>query len=187
VDDTLNLLAITGSLRKGSFNTHLLRAMREHAPAHGIAMEIVTLHGIPLYDGDEEAAHGIPASVLELAGKIRTADGVVIATPEYNFSPPGVLKNATDWVSRLKDQPFAGKRVGVVGASGGPLGTGRAQYHLRQNLQGLESWVMPKPEVFVGLAPQKFDAEGALTDEATRKVLDIWLKAFAVWVRRGNG
>lgn len=184
MDDTVNVLAISGSLRKGSFNTHLLRALRDRASAHGIAMEIATLHGIPLYDGDEEDAHGVPASVLELAGKIRAADGVVIATPEYNFSLPGVLKNATDWVSRLKDQPFRDKRTGVVGAAAGPLGTGRAQYHLRQNLQGLEAWVMPKPEVFVGLAPQKFDASGALTDEATAKVLDLWLMAFAAWVRR---
>lgn len=185
MDDTVNVLAITGSLRKGSYNTHLLKEMRALAPDAGIAMEVVTLHGIPLYDGDDEAANGIPASVMELAGKIRVADGVVISTPEYNFSIPGVLKNATDWVSRLKDQPLKDKRVGVVGAAGGPLGTGRSQYHLRQNLQGLEALVMPKPEVFVGLAPQKFDESGALTDEATRKVLQTWLKAFAAWVRRG--
>lgn len=187
MDDTVNVLAISGSLRKGSLNTHLLRALRERAPGHGVAIEVATLHGIPLYDGDAEEAHGVPASVLELAGKIRAADGVVIATPEYNFSPPGVLKNATDWVSRVRDQPFRDKRTGVVGAAAGPLGTGRAQYHLRQNLQGLEALVMPKPEVFVGLAPQKFDANGALTDEATAKVLDLWLSAFALWVRRGVG
>ncbi|MFO1088564.1 MAG: NADPH-dependent FMN reductase [Hyphomicrobiales bacterium] len=186
MDDTLNILAITGSLRKESYNTKLLRTIKDMGPKAGLQVEIATLHGIPLYDGDDEAKSGIPASVLELVGKVRVADGVIIATPEYNFSIPGVLKNATDWVSRPKDQPFKHKPVGIVGASGGPLGTGRAQYHLRQNLQGLEALPMPKPEVFVGSAPQKFDDAGKLTDEATIKVIELWLKSFADWVRRGK-
>lgn len=178
----MNILAISGALRKGSTNTALMRTVRDMAP-QGMAVELATLHGIPLYNGDDEAASGKPEAVKALDAKIRAADGIIIATPEYNFSVPGVLKNATDWLSR-GDNPFKWKRVGVMGASGGPLGTARSQYHLRQNLQGLEAIVMPKPEVFVGLSHTKFDADGRLTDEATRQVLTTWLKAFAEWVER---
>ena len=181
---TLTILAISGSLRAGSYNTRLLHAARALAP-DSLAIEVVRLHGIPLYDGDEEAAHGVPQPVLDLVERIRAADGVIIATPEYNFSVPGVLKNATDWVSRVKQQPFKDKRTGVMGASGGPLGTARAQYHLRQNLQGLEALVMAKPEVFAGSAPTRFSDTGELTDGPTRDVLAGCLKSFETWVRRG--
>jgi chromate reductase, NAD(P)H dehydrogenase (quinone) len=177
----MKILCISGSLRKASVNTGLLRALMDVAPT-GTAVEVITLHGIPMYDGDEEAVHGKPQSVKELDTRIRQADGIVFATPEYNFSFPGVLKNATDWLSR-GGSPFKWKRVGVIGAADGPLGTGRAQYHLRQNLQGLEAIVMPKPEFFAGNASQKFDASGNLHDDASRKVLKIWFDAFAVWVR----
>ena len=177
----MRVLAISGSLRLASLNTALLRALRPLAP-DGMVFDIATLHGIPLYDGDAEAASGKPAAVMALDALIRAADGLVIATPEYNFSVPGVLKNATDWLSR-GDNPFKGKRVGVMGAAAGPLGTGRAQYHLRQNLQGLEALTMPKPEIFVGQAAQKFDAEGRLTDAAVARHLATWLAAYAAWVK----
>jgi chromate reductase len=145
----------------------------------------VTLHGIPLYDGDAEDRDGVPPAVSALAERIRAADGVIISTPEYNFSMPGVLKNATDWLSRGKDHPFRDKRMGVRGASSGPVGTARAQYHLRQNLQALEALVMPRPEIFVANSGQKFDASGRLTDEASLKVVDLWLSRFEAWLRRG--
>jgi chromate reductase len=178
----MKLLAITGALRKDSYNTQLLRAVKELAPPE-MAIEIVTLHGVPLYDGDEEDKHGVPASVKALQDKVREADGVIISTPEYNFSVPGVLKNGLDWMSR-SGNPFKWKRVGVMGASEGPIGTARSQYHLRQNLIGLEAITMPKPEIFVALAPTKF-ANGKLTDEATKKIIVTWLNAFKDWVKRG--
>ena len=178
----MNLLAITGSLRKDSFNTQLLRAVKELAPQE-MTIEIVTLHGVPLYDGDEEDKHGVPASVKALQEKVKQADGIIISTPEYNFSFPGVLKNGLDWMSR-SGNPFKWKRVGVMGASEGAIGTARSQYHLRQNLVGLEAITMPKPEIFVAFAPKKF-AEGRLTDEATKKLIATWLAAFKDWVKRG--
>ncbi len=178
----MKILAITGALRKGSYNTQLLEAVKELAPKD-LEIEIVTLRGIPLYDGDEEDKHGVPAIVKALQEKVRLADGIIIATPEYNFSVPGVLKNATDWLSR-SGNPFKWKRVGVMGASQGPVGTARAQYHLRQNLNGLEAIAMPKPEIFVGSADKKF-ADGKLTDEETRKVISAWLAAFRDWVAKG--
>ena len=175
----MKILAITGALRKDSYNTQLLKAVQELAPKD-MEIELVTLHGIPLYDGDEEDKHGVPAIVKALQEKVRQADGIIIATPEYNFSVPGVLKNATDWLSR-SGNPFKWKRVGVMGASQGPVGTARAQYHLRQNLNGLEAIVMPKPEIFVATADKKF-VNGQLTDEDTKKVIKTWLAAFKDWV-----
>ncbi|MGQ0485757.1 MAG: NADPH-dependent FMN reductase [Hyphomicrobiales bacterium] len=177
----MNILAISGALRRGSTNTALLRALQALAP-DDMKIDIATLHGIPLYDGDAEKAAGKPQAVLDLEARIRAADGIVIATPEYNFSIPGVLKNATDWLSRGAT-PFKWKRVGIMGASAGAfLGTGRAQYHLRQNLQALEAIVMPRPEVFITDNKAKFDTAGNLTDEPARERLAAWLKAFHDWV-----
>jgi chromate reductase, NAD(P)H dehydrogenase (quinone) len=178
----MKLIAISGALRKASTNSGLLRALKDVAPA-SISVDIATLHGIPLYDGDAEAAGGKPHAVKDLDARIRAADGVVISTPEYNFSVPGVLKNASDWLSR-GGSPFKWKRVGVMGSADGPLGTGRSQYHLRQNLQALEAIVMPKPEIFVGSASDKFDSDGNLTDADTRLRLGKWLHAFAEWVEK---
>ncbi len=179
----MDILGIAGALRKGSTNTGLLRALQALAPP-GVTIEIATLHGIPLYDGDTETAHGKPQSVKDLDARIRVADGIIIATPEYNFSIPGVLKNATDWLSRGA-HPFRWKRMGLVGASAGAFhGTGRGQYHLRQNLQALQAIVMPRPEVFVNHNEKKFDTEGNLTDEETRKYHAKWLEAFIEWVEK---
>lgn len=177
------ILGISGALRKASTNTGLLRALGEMAPAH-VSFEIATLHGIPLFDEDVEAATGKPEAVKSLDAKIRAADGIVIACPEYNFSVPGVLKNATDWLSR-GGSPFRWKRLGIVGAGGGQfVGTARAQYHLRQNLQALQAITMPRPEVFVNHNEEKFDAAGNLTDAETRRHLEKWFESFLEWVEK---
>jgi chromate reductase, NAD(P)H dehydrogenase (quinone) len=181
--EDVNVLGISGSLRRGSYNTMLLKNIQAILPP-GMTLEIVTLTDLPIYNGDDEDATGIPPSALDLIGRIRVAHGVVIATPEYNFSIPGGLKNAIDWVSRIKQQPFKHKRVGVVGASGGPIGTARSQYHLRQTLQALEAYVMPRPEVFVSNVESKFAEDGTLADEPTRKVVETWLRHFNDWVRQ---
>lgn len=178
----MKLIAISGALRKASTNTGLTRALIDVAPSN-VEIDLANLHGIPLYDGDEEAASGKPQAVRNLDARIRAADGVIISTPEYNFSVPGVLKNATDWLSR-GGSPFKWKRVGVIGAADGPLGTGRSQYHLRQNLQALEAITMPKPEFFAGHNSQKFDAQGNLTDEDSKQRLKAWLHAFVEWVEK---
>jgi chromate reductase, NAD(P)H dehydrogenase (quinone) len=176
----MKILAISGALRKASTNTGLCRALAELSP-DGVNVEIATLHAIPLYDGDLEAASGKPDAVKALDSKIRVSDGVIIATPEYNFSIPGVLKNATDWLSR-GGSPFRWKRMAVIGAAAGPLGTGRSQYHLRQNLQGMEAIVMPKPEYFAALNEQKFDNAGNLTDADSRKRLKGWLESYVAFL-----
>jgi chromate reductase, NAD(P)H dehydrogenase (quinone) len=176
----MKILCISGALRKASTNTGLCRALAEVAPS-GTDVEIATLHGIPLYDGDAEALEDKPEAVKHLDAKIRAAQGIIIVTPEYNFSIPGVLKNASDWLSR-GGSPLRWKRVGVIGAAAGPLGTGRAQYHLRQNLQALEAIVMPKPEFFAGSNEEKFDAEGNLTDADTRKRLTSWLQSYIAFL-----
>ena len=175
------LLGISGALRRASTNTGLLRALKEMAPAH-VSVEIATLHGIALFDEDDEAATGKPESVKALDARIRAADGIVIACPEYNFSIPGVLKNATDWLSR-GGSPFRWKRVGILGAGGGQfVGTARAQYHLRQNLKALQAITMPRPEIFVNHNEEKFDAGGDLTDAETRRHLAKWFESFLEWV-----
>jgi chromate reductase len=179
----MKIIAISGALRKASTNTGLLRALSEMAPA-GVDIEVATLHGIPLYDGDIEQASGKPQSVKDLASRIRAADGVIFATPEYNFSVPGVLKNATDWLSR-GSAFLKWKRTGIVGAGAGFFhGTGRSQYHFRQNLQALQAIVMPKPEIFVNHNEEKFDVEGNLIDAETKQHLAKWLEAFIEWVEK---
>jgi chromate reductase, NAD(P)H dehydrogenase (quinone) len=178
----MKIIGISGSLRKASYNTALLRALISSQP-QGMEIEPIRLNSIPVYDGDDEKATGKPAAILDLDQKIRGSDGVIIVTPEYNFSIPGGLKNAIDWLSR-GSSPLKGKRIGIMGASDGPIGTARSQYHLRQTLQSQEAIVMPRPEIFVSTAQEKFDAEGNLTDEATLKRLGKWLKAFVEWVEK---
>lgn len=180
---TLQIVAITGSLRKASFNTALLNTVKERAPPT-LAISIETIAGIPIYNGDDETAHGSPPAVQALSAKLRAANAVIISTPEYNFSTPGPLKNAIDWISRPKDQPFKHKPVGIMGASNGPVGTARSQYHLRQSLQAIEAITMPRPEVLLTNASTKFDEARKLTDQATLDAVDRWLTAFEAWVRR---
>lgn len=181
----LRVLGISGSLRKGSFNTAVLRAAVELAPP-GMLIETAELRAIPLYDEDLRAA-GLPEAVQKLREAIAAADALLIVTPEYNYSIPGVLKNAIDWASRPPGQPFAGKPLAIMGASAGGGGTMRAQYHLRQVAVFLDMHPLNKPEVFVRAAQEKVDANGVLIDEATRKVVAEQLVALAAWTRRLKG
>ncbi len=181
MNTTMNILGISGSLRKGSFNTALLRAASEYLPA-GATLEIQSLGGVPLYNFDVEQA-GTPEPVDDLRKRIRASDGLLIATPEYNYSIPGVLKNALDWASRPpKDSPLTRKPIAIMGA-GGMMGTVRAQSHLRQILLYQDSRVMAKPELFVSRGQGKFDETGRLVEEATRQKLEKFLNAFAVWIK----
>jgi chromate reductase, NAD(P)H dehydrogenase (quinone) len=178
----VNVLGICGSLRNGSYNRMALNAARDVMPA-GMSMEIAELKDIPLFDGDE-FAKGFPAPVAALREKVRAADGVLFASPEYNFSVSGVLKNAIDWVSRGTDQPFAYKPIAVLSATMGPVGGARSQYELRKIFVFLQGMVLQKPEVFIGVAQSKFDASGKLVDEATRKVMTDHMAAFGDWIQR---
>jgi len=165
----MNILGISGSLRKGSYNSMALRAAQKLAPA-GTSIEIVDIRAIPMYDDDVRAA-GEPSAVTALKAQVRAADAVLLVTPEYNFSIPGVLKNTLDWLSRPPELPFDGKPVAIMGASLGPLGTARVQYHLRQVLVYMNTFTVNKPEVFIGQAAGKFNAAGELTDETTAKFI----------------
>jgi chromate reductase len=176
------LLGISGSLRTGSYNTALLHACRELLPAD-TTLEVASLEGVPLYNEDVRAV-GYPPPVQSLRELIGKADGVLIATPEYNYSVPGVLKNAIDWASRPPDQPFDGKPVAIMGASPSGLGTARAQYHLRQCFVFLDSCVLNRPEVMIAKAHERFDAGGKLSDEPTRKQVAKQLEAFVHWIAR---
>jgi chromate reductase len=146
-----------------------------------MAMEVVEWREVPVFDADE-FAKGYPASVQALRDRIRRADGVVIATPEYNFSIPGGFKNMIDWLSRGEDQPFAHQPVAILSASPGPVGGARVQYDLRRVLLFVNAMVLAKPEVFIGGAGGKFDADGNCTDETTRKFVGDQMKAFEKWI-----
>jgi len=181
VSDSVHVLGICGSLRRGSYNAALLRAASELLPP-GMTLTIHDLRSIPLFDGDVEAA-GLPASVTALQSAIREADGVLIATPEYNYSTPGVLKNSIDWVSRGKNQPLGGKPVALMGASAGGFATVRSQLALRQVLLALDARDLQRPEVHVANAGKLVSPEGVLTDEGTREKIRAMLAAFALWIR----
>jgi chromate reductase len=176
------VIALSGSLRRGSYNSALLRLAAAAAPA-GCQIEIASIREIPLYDGDVDA-QGQPAAVVDLKEKIAAADGLLLASPEYNYSLPGVLKNAIDWVSRpAKDIPrvFGGRAVGVIG-TGGPGGTRMAQAAWLPVFRGLQLVVYSGKQVFVPVAPKAFDAEGNLVDEATRVALAEFMTGFAAFV-----
>jgi chromate reductase len=182
----IRVLGFAGSLRKGSFNRGLLRAAAEMLP-DGMSLDIYDLSAVPVYNADVEAL-GIPDVVQDFQRRIEEADALLVATPEYNYSMPGVLKNAIDWASRPSSvrpvQPFDGKPVAIMGASPGMMGSGRAQYHLRQTCVFLNMLALNKPEVFVPVAQTKFDAEGRLTDERARTVIRQLLESLAAWTRR---
>jgi chromate reductase len=179
---SLTFCAISGSLRTGSYNTAALRAAAELAP-DGVFVVQEAIGDIPLYNEDFKAV-GFPASVGRLQAAIAAADAVLIATPEYNYSVPGVLKNAIDWVSRTDPQPFADKPVAIIGASPGAIGTARAQYDLRKMFVYLDAHVLNKPEVMISAAHTRFEADGRLTDDATRKFLASLLAALRDWTVR---
>lgn len=177
----LSVVAFAGSLRAGSYNRALLRAAIEVAP-EGMTIEIAAIAGIPLFDADLEAA-GPPEPVMVFKRALAAADGVLIATPEYNHGVSGVTKNVIDWASRPPRQsPLDRKPIGVVGASPGMTGTARGQSQLRQAFEFTNSYCMPQPQVLVARAHEKFDADGRLTDEATREHLAKFLTAFADWI-----
>lgn len=180
--DKIKILGIAGSLRKGSYNRAALRAAQGLAPDDA-QVEIFELDGIPLFSEDIEREP--PAKVVELKEKIRAADAILFVTPEYNYSIPGVLKNAIDWASRpYGDSAWDGKPVAVMGASVGILGTARAQYHLRQVFVFLNMHALNRPEVMIGNAAQRFDAEGNLTDETTKKLITQLLQNLVAWTRQ---
>jgi chromate reductase, NAD(P)H dehydrogenase (quinone) len=180
---TISVLGISGSLRVASHNTAALRAAQGLAPA-GMTVQIADISGVPLYQ-EEVYQAGFPSAVETLREQIRTADALLIATPEYNFSFSGVLKNAIDWVSRPPSHPFDGKPIGIIGASGGRLGTARAQYHLRQVFVFLNGQVLNKPEVMIGGANSAF-ADGKLVDEAGLKGIGDMLTALAAAVEKNR-
>lgn len=179
---TLNILGISGSLRAKSYNHYALLAAAQAMP-EGMQLQVADYSDIPLFNQDVLAA-GVPASVEKLRARIAAADAVLIASPEYNFSVSGVLKNAIDWLSRTMPQPFKDKPVAILSATMGPLGGARSQYDLRKIVTGLDAIVLPKPEVFIGMAQNRFDASGNLTDEATRTMLAAQMAAFQAWIAR---
>ena len=177
---TLDILGLCGSLRAGSLNRHALRLAGELMPAT-MQLEVAEWRELPIFDGDVYT-QGFPAPVAALRERVRRADALLFVTPEYNFSVPGGLKNVIDWLSRGDDQPFAMKPLAVLSASPGPLGGARVQYDLRRILQALGAMPLPKPEVFIGGASAKFDAQGQCTDETTRKFVTAQMKAFEPWI-----
>jgi chromate reductase len=179
----LRVAGFAGSLRAGSYNRSLLRAAKELAPG-GMEIEILEIGAIPLYNADLEA-EGDPAPVAEFKRAVGAADGLLIATPEYNLGVPGVTKNVIDWASRPpRGSVLDGKPVALMGATPGMGGTARGQSQLRQAFVFTNSFAMPQPEVLVRKASDLFDADGRLTDEATRAHLVKFLAAFAAWIRR---
>jgi len=180
----IRVLGIAGSLRAGSLNRALIHAAIELAPA---GMEVHALEGlaaVPLFNEDVEA-QGDPPAVRALKGAIQDADALLIATPEYNYGVPGVLKNAIDWASRPAGKcPLNGKPAALMGASMGLQGTARAQSALRQTLVFTETYTMLRPELYLARAHEKFDANGRLNDEPTRKQVRKLLEAFVGWIAR---
>ena len=183
IDGPLHFVVLLGSLRRGSLNAAVARALPALAPPDVTIEQLGSIGDFPIYDGDVEA-QGLPSAAAAMGEAIRKADGVIVVTPEYNYSTPGGLKNAIDWLSRLKPHPFVDKPVALESASPGMLGGARAQYHLRQTFVMLEARVFNKPEVFVTFAHTKIDAKsGELTDAPTRDVIAQQLKAFAAFAR----
>jgi chromate reductase len=176
------ILGISGSLRRQSYNSAALRAAVGLAPA-GAVVEIFALDGIPIFNQDEESTP--PARVVELKRRVREADAILFVTPEYNYSVPGVLKNAIDWASRpYGDNAWEGKPAAIMGASVGAIGTARAQYHLRQIFVFLNIFPVNQPEVMIGDAAQRFDAEGNLTDERKKDQIRELLRSLVELTRR---
>jgi len=178
----MNVIGISGSLRQGSFNSMALRAACKLAP-QGMHIEIADLAPIPFYNEDVRSA-GWPDSVTQLKERIRAADAVLLVSPEFNFSVPGVLKNMLDWMSRPPAPPFDGKPVAIMGASTGVLGTARMQYHMRQILVYMNTFTLNKPEVFITQAATKFNAEGELTDAPTAQIITDMLVSLRTLAQR---
>ena len=183
LNDVLRVVGFAGSLRRGSFNRALLNAARELAPSR-MTISPIEIGDLPFYNADVEA-EGDPAAVVEFKKAIRAADGVLIATPEYNDGIPGVLTTAIDWGSRPPGAgPLTGKPVALMGASPSQVGTARAQLHLRQLLGHVHARTLPSPELLVAAAHERFDRELQLRHEGTRRVLAALLERFARWIDR---
>lgn len=178
----IKVLGIVGSLRQASYNRALIRAAQELVP-DGMTIEVADISKLPLFDEDIES--NLPAEVKTLKQQIEAADAILFATPEYNYSIPGVLKNAIDWGSRpYGSNSFNGKPAAIMGASVGMLGTGRAQYHLRQIFVFLNVYPLNTPEVMVSFASDKVNGEGTITDEKTRQKIREMLEALAAWTQK---
>jgi chromate reductase, NAD(P)H dehydrogenase (quinone) len=181
----LNVVCMCGSLRKDSYNRMVMNALPALAPANMKLTEAPPFAEFPLYNFDIQDASGIPPLAQKLADAIRAADGVIFNSPEYNFSMPGGLKNAIDWVSRVQNQPFAGKPVALQSATMGSLGGGRMQYDLRRSMIFLDAMTLNKPEIFIGNCSQKIDAKtGQITDQQTVGFIQQQLAAFAKFIER---
>lgn len=179
---SIRILGIAGSLRRESYNRAALRAAAALVP-EGAILETFELDGIPLFNQDEDQHP--PAKVVELKRRVREADAILFVTPEYNYSVPGVLKNAIDWASRpYGDSAWNGKPVAIMGASSGALGTARAQYHLRQIMVFLNMFPVNQPEVMIGNAASRFDQAGNLTDETTKDFIRQLLQNLVAWTER---
>ena len=177
-----NIVVIAGSLRKDSFSLKIANALAKLAPA-SLKLEVVTPAGISFFNQDLEGAP--PADWLAFRDKLQKSDGVLFVTPEYNWSMPGGLKNAIDWLSRMKDQPFKEKPVAIQSCSQGPLGGARMQYHWRMSMTFLGAFIFGTPEIFVGNAAAKFDkATLELTDQPTKDIVKTQLAAFAKFIKR---
>ncbi|MEM3383538.1 MAG: NAD(P)H-dependent oxidoreductase [Nitrososphaeria archaeon] len=181
-EEQITVLGFAGSLRRKSYNKALLRAAAELLPKNS-KLEIFDIDEIPIFNQDLE--NDMPVKVKEFKEKIRQADAILIATPEYNYSFSGVLKNAIDWASRPPgDNSFEGKPVAIMSASVGMLGGARAQYHLRQVLTSLNMYPINRPEVIVTSAEEKFDDKGILIDVKTRAKIKDLLKSLVAWTRK---
>jgi chromate reductase, NAD(P)H dehydrogenase (quinone) len=187
-EGTLNVITICGSLRKGSYNAALARALPALAPPALLIKPAPAWDKFPVYNADIQNSAGFPPEVIVWADAIRAADGVVVVSPEYNWSIPGGLKNAVDWVSRLKDVPFTNKPVALQSCSGGLLGGARMQYHLRMTLTTLDAVLFGKPEVFVNFSAKKFDEKTLeLTDQPTIDMVKQQLAGFEKLIHRVSG
>jgi chromate reductase len=187
-ENTLNVLTVCGSLRKGSFNAALMRTLPSLAPEGMSLKPAPAWDKMPVYNFDIQNSAGFPADVTAWADAIRSADGVIIVSPEYNWSIPGGLKNAIDWVSRMKDVPFKDKPVALQSCAGGVLGGARMQYHLRQSLLSIYAFLFGKSEILVTFAAKKFDEKTLeLTDQPTIDIVKQQLAGFEKFIRRLNG
>lgn len=182
-DGTFKIAGISGSLRKDSWNTAALRTLQQLAPDR-LEIDIITLHDVELFDEDVEA-RGWPPNVQKLRDRVEPADAVIFASPEYNYSIPGVLKNAIDWLSRPeRESPIFGKPAAIIGASPSMIGTARAQAHLRDIVFYNGMPLLPDVEILIARAGDKFDEDGELQDDKTRKFLTELAERFTEWVER---
>lgn len=182
MSEVIRIAGIAGSLRKGSYNKSALQVARKFVP-DGSTLDILDLEGIPGFNQDLEQA--FPPTAREFKSKVKAADAILIVTPEYNYSVPGVLKNAIDWASRpYGDSAWNGKPIAIMGASPGMLGTARAQYHLRQMLVFLNMFPLNQPEVMIANASEKFDEQGNLKDPQTEQKIKELLEALVEWTRQ---